>query len=193
MNVTPEPAAAPAPVPGSRELIARHAREMFEERGFAATSVRAIAAAAGIDPALVIRYFGSKEELFVHVMGLDEQPGPELDGDPATLGRRLASYALAPEREHVRVIYSTLIRASDFLSVRRSLRETTRTLFIDRLTRRLPGRDAALRAELVAAQLGGIMQAWSTIREELPTDADRERVVELYGRAIQALVDAPAG
>jgi AcrR family transcriptional regulator len=44
-----------AAIPSTRDVIARQAQELFDERGYAGTSVRAIAAAAGIDPALVIR------------------------------------------------------------------------------------------------------------------------------------------
>jgi AcrR family transcriptional regulator len=178
---------------GTRELIARHARTMFDDRGYAATSVRAIAAAAGVDPALVIRHFGSKEMLFVSVTGLADHPGPELDGPVATLGTRLVGYVLAPERAAMRRTLTTLVRASDYDSVRTVLRETTRRLFVDELARRLSGPDAELRAQLVATQLGGLVQAWSVIEDEHLTEADRSRVVELYGSAVQRLVDPPAG
>lgn len=175
---------------GTRSAIAAAAGRLFEERGFSATSVRAIAAAAGVDPALVIRHFGSKEQLFVEVLGLTRDAGPPLDGPLETLGRRLAAHVLDPDREHERRAYATMVRASDHDAVRTSLRETARVQFIDRLTRRLPGPDATARAELIAAQIGGIMQAWATVGEELVAAVGHERVVELYGAAIQALVDA---
>jgi AcrR family transcriptional regulator len=177
--------------PGTRELIARHARALFDDRGYAATSVRAIAAAAGVDPALVIRHFGSKELLFVSVSGLADHPGPQLDGPLDTLGTRLAAYVLAPERAAMRRTLASLVRASDYDSVRAVLRDSTRRLFVDELARRLAGPDAELRAQLVAAQLGGLLQAWSVIEDEHLTEADRGRVVELYGRAVQRLVDPP--
>jgi len=40
------------------------ARELFAEKGFERTTIRAVASAAGVDPALVMQYFGSKRELF---------------------------------------------------------------------------------------------------------------------------------
>ncbi|MGY1773295.1 TetR/AcrR family transcriptional regulator [Blastococcus sp. SYSU D00813] len=176
----------------TRAAIAVAARALFDERGFAATSVRSIAAAAGTDPALVIRHFGSKEQLFVEVVGLTGSTGPELDGPLETLGRRLVAHVLDPEREAERRAYATLVRASDHDAVRESLRRAARVHFIDGLTRRLPGPDAAARAELVAAQIGGLMQAWPAVGEDLLTAVGRERVVELYAAGIQALVDAPA-
>src|SRR5687768_10823778 len=49
----------------TRAAILEAARTLFAERGYESTTVREIASAANADPALVIRYFGSKEELFV--------------------------------------------------------------------------------------------------------------------------------
>jgi AcrR family transcriptional regulator len=176
----------------TRELIARHAREMFGHQGYAATSVRAIAAAAGIDPALVIRYFGSKEQLFLHVMGLADMPGPELRGPVATLGTRLVATVLAPERADMRRAFVTMIRASDYDRVRESLQETTGRLFVDRLAGLLEGPDALLRAELIGAQLMGIVQAWTIMAPNHITEADLDRTIVLYGGAVQRLVDAPS-
>lgn len=177
--------------PSTRDLIARHAREIFDLRGYAATSVRAIASAAGIDPALVIRYFGSKEQLFLHVMGMADQPELELRGPRETLGVRLVGSLLAPERADMRRTFATMIRASDYDRVRTSLQETTGRLFVDHLAALLEGADAQLRAQLIGAQLLGIIQAWTLLVPDHVTEADLGRTVELYGRAVQQLVDAP--
>jgi AcrR family transcriptional regulator len=177
--------------PSTREAIAASALALFEERGFAATSVRAIAAAAGVDPALVIRHFGSKEQLFVEVVGGSRGSGPELEGPLETLGRRLVEHALDPERDGERRAYAAMVRASDHDGVRDSLRQAARATFIDGLSTLLPGPCATARAELIAAQIGGLMQAWPTVGSELLATVGRERVVELYGTAIQALVDSP--
>lgn len=48
----------------SRAAILSAARERFARDGYERATIRAIAADAGIDPAMVIRYFGSKERLF---------------------------------------------------------------------------------------------------------------------------------
>jgi AcrR family transcriptional regulator len=52
----------------TRERILAAAKELFADRGYEATTVRAIAAAAKADPAAVIRHFGSKEQLFYEVL-----------------------------------------------------------------------------------------------------------------------------
>ncbi|CAM5671976.1 hypothetical protein STENM36S_07631 [Streptomyces tendae] len=48
----------------TRDRILTTAREEFSERGYDKTSVRGIAKAAGVDPALVHHYFGTKEQVF---------------------------------------------------------------------------------------------------------------------------------
>jgi len=50
------------------DVLLRHARQVFAVRGFDATSVREIARSAGVDPALMAHYFGSKEELWIAVV-----------------------------------------------------------------------------------------------------------------------------
>lgn len=56
------------------------ARRLFSERGFENTTVRAIAADAQVDPALVIHYFGSKEDLFARAISVTAEQ--ELSDDP---------------------------------------------------------------------------------------------------------------
>ncbi len=60
--------------PDTRAAILDAARELFATGGFAGTSVRAVAAAAGVDPALVHHYFGSKDELFIAALQLPVDP-----------------------------------------------------------------------------------------------------------------------
>ena len=58
----------------TREAILRAARDSFAERGYDAASIRAIATSAGVDPALVHHYFGTKEELFLATIGSPFDP-----------------------------------------------------------------------------------------------------------------------
>ncbi len=74
---------------GTRAAILDAARRAFAERGYDLASIRAVAEVAGVDPALVRHYFGSKEGLFVAAM--------ELPVDPTELVRML----LAGDREHI--------------------------------------------------------------------------------------------
>ena len=54
--------------PDTRQAILAAARTAFAERGFDGASIRHIAAAAGVDPALVHHYFGTKDQLFLAAM-----------------------------------------------------------------------------------------------------------------------------
>jgi AcrR family transcriptional regulator len=174
----------------TRSRIAHVANELFETHGFEATAVRTIASAAGIDPAQVIRHFGSKEQLFLHTVGIKDHFDPAITGPLEGLGNRLVSYVLAPEHDRMRRAISSLVLASDRDGVRERLRETIRDAMVDRLEVRLQGRDRVLRSELIAAQLGGLIQAWSIVRDPRLLEASREQIVALYGAAIQRLVDA---
>ncbi|WP_433622294.1 TetR family transcriptional regulator [Nocardia sp. CA-120079] len=58
----------------TREEILAAARARFAEIGFDKTSIRAVAADAGVDPALVHHYFGTKQQLFAAVVELPIDP-----------------------------------------------------------------------------------------------------------------------
>lgn len=55
----------------SREAVLSAARQTFAERGYERTTVRVVAGAAGVDPSMVIRYFGSKDGLFAAAVDVD--------------------------------------------------------------------------------------------------------------------------
>lgn len=84
--------------PGTQERIRLAAREVFAERGYDKTSVRGIAKVAGVDPALVHHYFGSKDDLFAAAIEVTMEPAlvvPAIVGQgPEGIGERLARYFL---------------------------------------------------------------------------------------------------
>jgi AcrR family transcriptional regulator len=74
---------------GRRRDVLAAARRLFAAKGYAQTSVRAIAAAADVNQALVVTYFGGKEALFMEAVGRFEAPHALADGIEG-LGARLA-------------------------------------------------------------------------------------------------------
>ena len=60
--------------PDTRAAILAAARERFAAQGYAGTSVRAVAASAGVDAALVHHYFGTKDDLFLAALELKVDP-----------------------------------------------------------------------------------------------------------------------
>lgn len=65
----------------TRATILATARSQFGNQGFERTTIRSVASAAGVDPALVMHYFGSKAELFAAASRFDIT-FPELSGVP---------------------------------------------------------------------------------------------------------------
>ncbi|MFJ7592662.1 TetR family transcriptional regulator [Streptomyces sp. NPDC097617] len=66
----------------TKTAILRAARERFAAQGYERTTIRAVAADAGIDPSMVMRYFGSKEQLFGAALAVDLRL-PDLGAVPA--------------------------------------------------------------------------------------------------------------
>ncbi|WP_162940093.1 TetR/AcrR family transcriptional regulator [Gryllotalpicola protaetiae] len=180
--------AAAATETPTKQAIAHAARELFEAKGYAAVSIREIAAAAGVDPALVIRHYHSKDELFVRVIGFDEHFAPHLDGPLETVGERLAAYLLDPAHTHLRQTFRALVRASDHEIVRVELDGSMSRLLVKKLSERMQGEDALVRAWLVSAQLVGLIHSWDAVGGDSATPENRARVARLYGAAIQQLI-----
>jgi AcrR family transcriptional regulator len=85
--------------PDTRAAILAAAREQFGAQGFRGTTIRAVAAAAGVDPALVHHYFGSKDDLFVAALELPVDPreviGPVVRGGIDGAAERLLTVFLS--------------------------------------------------------------------------------------------------
>src|SRR3954466_2152210 len=74
----------------SRQALLEAGGALFDERGYAAATVREIGERAGVDPALIARYFGGKEGLYL--AALEEGQGPPAPLDPHdVLARFLAT------------------------------------------------------------------------------------------------------
>lgn len=79
--------------PDTRAEVLTAARESFAEKGFRGTTIRAVAASAGVDPALVHHYFGTKDDLFVAALQIPVDPreilAPVVAAGPDGAGERL--------------------------------------------------------------------------------------------------------
>lgn len=150
---------------GTREAIVAAARRQFAEVGYDRTSMRQVAIEAGVDPALVSHFHGSKKQLFLAVVELPFQPADVLPvllgGNREEIGARLARFALSVLESEVgkgRVI--GLIRAATSEpAAAEVIRELiTRELLIP-LAEGMGSDDAAFRASLVASQVVGLVMA----------------------------------
>src|ERR1700685_1930243 len=83
------------PPPGSRAEQRRRtearildaATQIFLAAGYERSTIRAVASAAGVDPGLVMHYFGSKQELFRRV--IDTAPVPEVSEEPGKAAEQI--------------------------------------------------------------------------------------------------------
>ena len=171
--------------PPSHGAIWSAATQLFTEKGYAATSVRDIGAAAGVDPSLVIRHFGSKEQLFLETMQLDHNP--LLEGPLETLGERFIESMLSSD-EQVRGVFIALMRASDSGEIGSQLRTAHEDAFVAPIKQRLEGPDADLRARLAASLVGGLLYSLWVVGDETLAAADHREIVRRYGALLQALI-----
>ncbi|MFF5986416.1 TetR/AcrR family transcriptional regulator [Prauserella flavalba] len=170
----------------TREEIRLAAARLFRERGFARTSVRDIAARAEINPALVIRHFGTKEMLFLDTMHLNLDDEPLLDVPLESFGERFIEVLLSTE-DDIRGVYLALVRGSNEPNIAARLREVHETAFVAPVRARLSGPDADLRARLAAAVVGGLLYALWVV-EDPGLGAGRSELVARYGALLQEVL-----
>jgi AcrR family transcriptional regulator len=146
----------------SREAILDAARRLFAEHGYDGASLRAIAAEAGVDVALVAHFFGSKAQLLTASVQWPFDPDVEIERVVAA-GREHAGVALARlfvstwDELGSRNPIITLLRSATTEPAAAALtREFIGSLLLEPLARRLGSDRPALRADLVACQLIGL-------------------------------------
>ena len=180
--------------PGSvdtRGRILEAARQAFAERGLDGTSVRQVASDAGVDPALVHHYFGSKQRLFLAAMEFPIEPAvviPSLvSGGPRDeLGRRFVAFLVTLwDRPDVRPLVTGVVRsaATDAVAATMARRLLAEGPLLA-ISNALDVPDAALRAALASAQLMGLAMARYVIRIEPLASMSPEALAALAGPSI---------
>lgn len=138
------------------------ARRLFANSGYDKTSVRDIAAAAGVDPALIRHYFGSKAELFRSTMGWPFDPaeiGERIaGGDRKEIGERLTRVFFAAwEQPDSRASLLAILRGAATHDESAALvGQFIAGQLYPRMAKLLTGPDTELRIDLAMAQLLGI-------------------------------------
>lgn len=157
----------------TRERILATAREAFANAGFEATSVRSIASRAGVDQALVHRYFGTKKRLFLATLDVPFDPGevlaPVRGADPQERGEVLVRTLLElwdSEAEPVVLsVVRTLMTTADGADLVRGFLEELTLVHLRDLVDSPVG-SAPLRVSLVASQMAGLLMARKVVRLE---------------------------
>jgi AcrR family transcriptional regulator len=183
----------------TREAILEAARRQFAELGYDRTTIRSIAAEAGVDAALVLHYFRSKQELFLAVVELPFDPAAALPallaGDRRKVGERLARLFLAAlDDEDARNRWTSMIRAAAAEpAAAEVLREIlTRRVFAP-IAETLGVEDAHLRATLVGSQLVGVVMARYIVRVEPIASLPTDELVQAIAPTLQRYLTVPLG
>ena len=181
----------PADETDRRGAILAAARTEFAGKGYDGASIRAIAARADVDPALVHHYFGSKEQVFVAAMAVPFDPSealPELlAGDPAQLGERLVRlFFTVWEDERTREPMLALLRSAVTNEAAATmLRQFVGSALLGRLADGLTGPDAQLRVEAAVGQLLGTALLRYVLVVEPIASLPVERLVPVLAPAVQ--------
>jgi AcrR family transcriptional regulator len=163
------------------------AARLFAEAGYQRATIRAIAAAAGVDAGLVMHYFGSKEALFRQVM--HGAPGPPGTGtaQEATdelLARVTASLTTEPVR--------SLAMLRSMLTYPEAARVANEELaaYRARFSAAIGGPDADLRAAMVTAMVLGLIVSRHLLKIDELADAPPEHVIDLLRPCLVLLTRA---
>jgi AcrR family transcriptional regulator len=175
----------------TEQSILEAARELFAELGFEKATIRAVASRAGIDPALVMQYYGNKEGLFaasamwktehkkLYDAALEDIPSAALDdvfatfADPAdrdasiALLRNCLTHATAREIMRDEVMCDAQAKVADAIG----------------------GDDAELRAGLLAASMMGLMMTRYLLELPAVANATQEQIEAIMLPVLRQLVD----
>jgi AcrR family transcriptional regulator len=174
----------------SRQQILEAGRTLFRENGYGGTTVRAVAAEAGVDPAMVFYFFGTKQGLFAaatempaHLTSaIESMFAGGLDG----IGERIIRTLLENLDKSDRTPLVMLTRSAPTHEASEALlREFIDREITGRLVAMLDTPDAALRAGMVNVQVLGLAVARYIMRIEPIASTPTDELVARFGPVVQ--------
>jgi AcrR family transcriptional regulator len=173
----------------SREALLDAADALFHERGYDAATVRDIGERAGVDAALIARYFGSKEGLYLATLEQGRAPMPN---DPMEV---LDGMLNRSEQRGSGPVPRAMVSPTLTDAMREQIREIMRRRLVDPLAAQLGEQgvpDARLRVELLVAMAIGV--SLTRAGGTLPTlaEAPLDDVLTVLRPLVEALYDGPA-
>jgi AcrR family transcriptional regulator len=176
----------------TRNVILATARHMFAEAGYDKTSVRDVAAAAGVDPAMIRHYFGSKAELFRATMGWPFEPADiaarVTGGDRDQIGERLTRvFFEAWEHPGSRASLSAILRgAATHAESANLVRQFIQGQVYSQIAAGLGEPDAELRIDLAMSQLLGIAYLRHILRVDPIASTPVEELIKRVAPVIRS-------
>jgi AcrR family transcriptional regulator len=157
----------------TRNAILAAARRRFADDGYERATIRAIAADAGIDPSMVMRYYGSKDGLFAAAVDIALRLPALEDLPPGRRGETLVRHFLSLwEGERADDVLSALLRSA---VTNEAAAERMRTIFAAQVGPALArSPEGPARAALIASQMLGVALCRYILRlpEMVAMDAD---------------------
>ncbi len=174
----------------TRKAIVDAAKIHFARSGYEGAFLRDIAADAGVDAALINRYFGGKEKLFAAALKDSIKPEGIAGWDRVNFGHDIAvMMAGSPHEYEDRTrAFQFLLRAATSPTTQPMLNEAVQLRFMGPIREWLGGTEAPARARLVAAVFIGLLVE-RLVRDEPVPENERDDFIERLAPMLQALVD----
>lgn len=179
----------------TRDDILDAARRIFAEKGYDGATIRGIAAEAGVNPALVHHFFGTKQQVFVAALDFPLEPAEVIQriatGPREEIGRRIVRLFLAmwdDPASHASLL--ALLRSVTTNEQRAAMfKQFIEAALLSRLTAALMIPEERVAAGM--AQIVGLAIVRYVIRVEPLASLDGEEIVRLVAPAIQRSLDGP--
>jgi AcrR family transcriptional regulator len=191
----------PAGVSDTRDRILTSARELFASKGIRNTSIRAVAAAAGVDSALVHHYFGTKEKLFAAAVHIPIDPmdiiGPLREVPVEEIGYRLPSMLLPLWDSDLGTGFIATLRsvlAGSEVNLFRTFIQDVIAVEVGARVDNPPG-SGTIRIQFVASQLVGVVMARYILQLEPFASLPPEQIAQTIAPNLQRYLtgDLPDG
>ena len=179
----------------ARDAVLDAARVAFHSRGYARTTMKGVAMAAGVAPSVLRKYYDSKEQMFAAAMRLPFDPArsvPELMAPGLQgMGERLvrATFEVLGDEDSRQEIVELFQTGAAAGMAAQSIREFFEDAVVDRVASMAGVPDARMRASLISSHLIGLAATRYAVRLEPLASAPEDQVVRMYAPMIQDLLD----
>ncbi len=169
----------------TRDRILAEARRLFAEQGYERTTIRAVGAAAEVNPSMVVRYYGSKEDLFATAATIDFRM-PDLAAMPREQrGEALIRHVM--ERWEAGDELPALLRAAaTHQAAQRRLADVIEQQAAPAIMRVLPKDRSQTRLAMIVMQIAGLVLSRYVLEHSPVATLDRVELIQMVGAAVQS-------
>ena len=172
----------------SKDALLQAARTLFGQQGFEGTTIRAIGERAGVDAALIARYFGSKADLYIAVVMAED--AEERPGGYEGLEQMADAALTRADRRGPGPILQAIVRSETSAEIRAAARDLLTPRLVGPLAARMTAQGVdrpQLRAEVAVSALFGISLGRSLGWFDEIRSVPRDELVALIVDALGAI------